>query len=70
MKWQVDIVIAEATEPSNINAWKTREINLEIEATTSRDAAQRALIQLELKQDELLHTLFIHLGKPQGGDAK
>ncbi len=62
MKWQVDIIVSNQQMTDN---WQTREINLEIEATTSRDAAQRALIQLELNKDELLHTLFIHLGRPR-----
>lgn len=67
MKWQVDIIIGKQqyTEVplGEFWGWETREVNLTIEATTSRDAAQRALLQLELSKDELLHTLFIHLGK-------
>ncbi len=60
MKWQVDIIISNTmTDP-----WATRAAHLEVEAKTSRDAAQRALVQLDLNKDEQLHTLFIHLASP------
>jgi len=42
-----------------------REVEMDIEAETSKEAMAAALAQLELAPNELLHTLFAHIGRPQ-----
>lgn len=42
-----------------------REVEMDIDADTSKEAMAKALTQLEMKPDELLHTVFAHIGRPR-----
>lgn len=55
--WYVNFMI----EPSG------REVELHVQASSSKDAIMAALSQLELADDELLHTLHAHIGVPVHG---
>ena len=52
--WTVDFII----EPHG------REVSTEVDAPTSRIAMMLALDALDLQPDELLHTLYAHIGMP------
>lgn len=54
-KFTVDFVI----EPSG------RDVSMEIESDTSKQAMEEALFQLKLEQNELLHTIHAHIGRPR-----
>ena len=53
-KFTVDFVI----EPDG------REVTMTIVSDTSKQAMEEALFQLEMRPDELLHTLYAHIGAP------
>jgi hypothetical protein len=53
-KFNIDFVI----EPSG------REVSMEIESASSKQAMEEALYQLQLRPDELLHTIHAHIGRP------
>lgn len=52
--WGIDFLI----EP------RGREVSIDIEAESSREAMIEALTMLELEPDELLHTIHAHIGRP------
>jgi hypothetical protein len=54
VRFAVDFVI----EP------KGREVEMDIDAASSKEAMIAALTQLEVGQDELLHTIYAHIGRP------
>jgi hypothetical protein len=51
--WNVDISI----EPY-------REISLRLEAQSSKEAITLALEQIDLEENELLHSMHAHIGRP------
>ena len=53
-RWYVDFLI----EPA------PRDIEMEIEADSGKEAIVKALAQLEMASDELLHTIRAHISRP------
>jgi hypothetical protein len=57
--WNVDISI----EPR-------REISIRLEAQSSKEAMTLALEFVELEENELLHSMYVHIGRPMSDDEK
>lgn len=53
-KWQIDFLV----EPVG------REVSVQVEAPTSKAAMMIALADLQMGDDELLHMLHAHIGRP------
>jgi hypothetical protein len=54
-EWAVDFMV----EPTG------REVSIEVEADSGKEAMFEALTRLELEPDELLHTVSARIGPPR-----